>query len=87
MRGIISIFLVMLSVPVICFVFFFKGIIKIKSYKKEIKTNPDNKLKSGIRKQTIIMIVTGLIGLVTGAIFLYVFINLMLLVTGAIPAM
>ena len=77
----------LLAIPVICFVFFFKGIIKIKSYKKEIKTNPDNKLKSGIRNQTIIMIVTGLIGLVTGAIFLYVFINLMLLVTGAIPAM
>ena len=77
----------LLAIPVICFVFFFKGVIKIKSYKKEIKTNPDNKLKSGIRNQTIIMIVTGLIGLVTGAIFLYVFIQLMLLVTGAIPAM
>ena len=83
----ITMLFALLAIPVICFVFFFKGVIKIKSYKKEIKTNPDNKLKSGIRKQTIIMIVTGLIGLVTGAIFLYVFIHLMLLVTGAIPAM
>ena len=75
------------AVPVVCFVFFFRGLKTIKSCKNEMKTNPDDKLKSEIRKQTIIMVVTGLIGLVTGAIFLYVFIHLMLLVTGAIPAM
>ena len=77
----------LLAIPVICFVFFFKGVIKIKSYKKEMKTNPDDKLKNEIKKQTVIMVVTGLIGTVTGAVSLYVFINLMLLVTGAIPAM
>ncbi len=52
-----------------------------------MKTNPDDKLKNEIKKQTVIMVVTGLIGTVTGAVSLYVFINLMLLLTGAIPAM
>ena len=83
----ITMLFALLAIPVICFVFFFKGIIKIKSYKKEIKTNPDDKLKNEIKKQTVIMVVTGLIGTVTGAVSLYVFINLMLLLTGAIPAM
>lgn len=36
-----------------------------------MKTNPDDKLKSEIRKQTIIMIVTGVIGTVTGVFSLY----------------
>ncbi len=75
------------AVPVVCFVFFFRGLKTIKSCKKEMKTNPDDKLKNEIKKQTVIMVVTGLIGTVTGAVSLYVFINLMLLLTGAIPAM
>ena len=75
------------AVPVVCFVFFFRGLKKIKNCKKEMKTNPDDKLKNEIKKQTVIMVVTGLIGTVTGAVSLYVFINLMLLLTGAIPAM
>ena len=79
--------LLVLVPPILCFILFFRGLKTIKSCKNEMKTNPDDKLKSEIRKQTIIMVVTGLIGLVTGAIFLYVFIHLMLLVTGAIPAM
>lgn len=83
----ITMLFALLAIPVICFVFFFKGVIKIKSYKKEMKTNPDDKLKNEIKKQTVIMVVTGLIGTVTGAVSLYVFINLMLLLTGAIPAM
>lgn len=87
MRGIISIFLVMLSVPVVCFVLFFRGLKKIKSYKKEMKTNPDEKLQNGIKNQTIVMVVTGSIGTVTGAAFLFAFIIFMLLATGAIPLM
>ena len=91
----ITMLFALLAIPVICFVFFFKGVIKIKSYKKEMKTNPDDKLKSEIRKQTIIMIVTGVIGTVTGVFSLYEFIifmrvlidDILRLATGAIPAM
>lgn len=42
-----------------------------------MKTNPDDKLKSEIRKQTIIMIVTGVIGTVTGVFSFYEFIIFM----------
>ena len=42
-----------------------------------MKTNPDDKLKSEIRKQTIIMIVTGVIGTATGVFSLYEFIIFM----------
>ena len=87
--------LLVLIPPILCFILFFRGLKTIKSCQNEMKTNPDDKLKSEIRKQTIIMIVTGVIGTVTGVFSLYEFIifmrvlidDILRLATGAIPAM
>lgn len=74
-------------IPVICFIFFFRSLIKLIKCKREMKTNPDTKLKDEIRSQIIIMVVTGIIGTVFGAVVAYVTILLILLLTGAIPLM
>ena len=63
--------------PILCFILFFRVLKTLKTCKHEMKTNPDDKLKSEIRKQTIIMIVTGVIGTVTGVFSLYEFIIFM----------
>lgn len=78
---------IIVSGPVVCFIFFFKSLRRLIKYKQGLRYNPDEKLKTGIKNQTIIMIVTGIIGTVVGAIAVYVIVELTLLISGAIPAM